>query len=95
VKATVDFAKDNRLLTWYLGGLNFQVEHHLFPRICHVHYPEISRIVEEICARRGIRYVAHKRLAGAISSHWRWLRRLGLPGSVSAGLGRSGPTNAR
>jgi len=88
VKATVDFAKDNRLLTWYLGGLNFQVEHHLFPRICHVHYPQISLIVEEICARRGIRYLAHKRFVGAISSHWRWLRRLGLPLSASAGLGR-------
>ena len=45
VQTTVDFARGNRLLTWYVGGLNFQIEHHLFPHICHVHYPRIAEIV--------------------------------------------------
>ncbi len=79
VQTTVDFARGNRLLTWYLGGLNFQIEHHLFPRICHVHYPRISVIVEATCAEYGIRYAAHEGIGGAVSSHWRWLRRMGRP----------------
>jgi linoleoyl-CoA desaturase len=77
VHTTVDFARTNRLLTWYLGGLNFQIEHHLFPRICHIHYPRISRIVEAGCAEYGLRYVAHEGVWTALSSHWRWLARMG------------------
>jgi linoleoyl-CoA desaturase len=77
VHTTVDFARGNRLLTWYLGGLNFQVEHHLFPKICHVHYPRISPIVQTVCAEFGVRYAAHDGFFAAVSSHWRWLRRMG------------------
>ncbi len=79
VQTTVDFAPRNRLLTWYLGGLNFQIEHHLFPKICHVHYPRLSLIVQGVCAEFGVRYAAHDRLLGAVCSHWRWLRRMGRP----------------
>jgi linoleoyl-CoA desaturase len=77
VSTTVNFAPGNRLLTWYLGGLNYQIEHHLFPKICHVHYPRISKIVAAVCAEFGIRYRAHEGLLGALSSHWRWLRQMG------------------
>ena len=77
VQTTVDFARGNRLLTWYLGGLNFQIEHHLFPRICHVHYPRIAGIVEAACVEFGVRYTAHRTLRAALRSHWRWLRRMG------------------
>lgn len=86
VQTTVDFARGNRLLTWYVGGLNFQVEHHLFPRICHVHYPRISRVVEEVCAAHGVRYAAHDGLFAAIRSHWRWLERMGRPVPVPAAV---------
>jgi linoleoyl-CoA desaturase len=79
VQATVDFARKSRLLTWYVGGLNFQIEHHLFPKICHVHYPRIAEIVEAVCAEFGIRYTAHDTLRDAVTSHWRFLRRMGLP----------------
>lgn len=78
VQTTVDFARGNRLLTWYVGGLNFQIEHHLFPRICHVHYPRISEIVQAVSGELGVRYTAHEGFLGALSSHWRWLRRMGL-----------------
>jgi len=77
VQTTVDFARENHFLTWYLGGLNFQIEHHLFPRICHVYYPAIAGIVEATCAEFGVRYSAHRTLRGALRSHWRWLRRMG------------------
>jgi linoleoyl-CoA desaturase len=84
VHTTVDFARDNRVLTWYLGGLNYQVEHHLFPKVCHLHYPQISGIVEEVCVQYGVRYVAHEHMRGALSSHWRWLRRMGAPAHLMA-----------
>jgi len=77
VETTVDFARENRFLAWYLGGLNFQIEHHLFPRVCHVHYPAIAGIVEATCGELGVRYAAQESLGGALRSHWRWLRRMG------------------
>jgi linoleoyl-CoA desaturase len=77
VETSVDFARDSRWLTWYLGGLNFQIEHHLFPKICHVHYPRIARIVEKTCADHGIEYRSHTTLFNALASHRRWLRQMG------------------
>jgi linoleoyl-CoA desaturase len=77
VESTVDFAPANRLLAWYLGGLNFQIEHHLFPRVCHVHYPALAPIVEDVCRNHGIRYGVHPTMRAALRSHWRWLRAMG------------------
>lgn len=78
VETTVDFARRNWLLTWYLGGLNFQVEHHLFPRICHIHYRSLSKLVEQTCEEFGVRYVAMESFLSGLKSHYRWLRRMGL-----------------
>jgi linoleoyl-CoA desaturase len=77
VETTVDFARRSRVLCWLLGGLNFQVEHHLFPRICHINYPALSKIVEEVCREFGVRYKAHATLWAGIKSHFRWLKRMG------------------
>jgi linoleoyl-CoA desaturase len=77
VESTVDFARDNNLLRWYLGGLNFQIEHHLFPRVSHMHYPAISRIVEETAQAYSVRYFAYDSMLDALTSHARWLRRMG------------------
>jgi linoleoyl-CoA desaturase len=77
VQTTVDFARRSRVLCWLLGGLNFQVEHHLFPGVCHIHYPALSRIVESTCQEFGVRYTVHESFLGGISSHYRWLRALG------------------
>jgi len=74
---TVDFGRDNRLLSWYIGGLNFQVEHHLFPGISHIHYPAISKIVEQTCADFEIPYAAQPTLWGGVRSHYRHLRAMG------------------
>jgi linoleoyl-CoA desaturase len=77
IETTVDFAPRNRLLTWYLGGLNFQVEHHLFSRVCHTHYPAMAGVVREVCDRHGVRHQSHDGLWSALASHTRWLRRMG------------------
>ena len=79
MKTTSDFGRSNPLLNWYVGGLNFQVEHHLFPRVCSVHYPQISPIVEEVATRHGIPFHSHDTLRAAIASHMRMLRQLGNP----------------
>jgi linoleoyl-CoA desaturase len=88
VHTTVDFAQGGSLLTWYLGGLNFQIEHHLLPKICHVHYPALSPIVQQACADFGVRYVTQERFLGAVASHWRWLRRMGRPAAAAGMVGR-------
>jgi linoleoyl-CoA desaturase len=79
VETAVDFARDNRFLTWYLGGLNFQIEHHLFPKTCHVHYPALSPIIEAACQQHGIAHRSHPTMRQAVASHVRWLRRMGRP----------------
>ncbi|MDA2919971.1 acyl-CoA desaturase [Desulfobacterota bacterium AH_259_B03_O07] len=76
IYTTVDFARGNKLLTWYLGGLNYQVEHHLHPKICHINYPEMSRIVEETCKEYGVPYSAHGGFLDGVRSHYNWLREL-------------------
>jgi len=85
MQTTVNFAPDNRVLSWLIGGLNFQVEHHLFPRISHVHYPMVARVVEATCREHGVPYLAHRTFAAGIASHYRLLRRLGAPTPVSMG----------
>lgn len=77
VGATANFATHNKLLFWLLGGLNFQIEHHLFPRISHVHYPVISRFVKEACAEYNIAYHEHSSMLKAFMSHLIFLRKLG------------------
>ena len=84
VRATVDFAPSNRLLGWYAGGLNFQIEHHLFPEVCHVHYPAIAPIVERTCREAGIPYRAAPTLRSAVAAHYRFLYALGRPVSAAA-----------
>jgi linoleoyl-CoA desaturase len=69
-------------LTWYVGGLNYQIEHHLFPRMCHIHYPHIAGIVQAVCAEFGVRYTVHRSLVAAVVSHGRWLRRMGRPAEL-------------
>jgi linoleoyl-CoA desaturase len=74
---TVDFARDSRWLTWYVGGLNFQAVHHVVPRVCHVHYRGLAPIFEQCCADHGVAYKFNPSLVGAIGSHLRWLKRMG------------------
>lgn len=74
---TANFAADNHLLSWYVGGLNYQIEHHLFPQICSIHYPAISEIVRETAREHGVPYHYNPTLRAAMRSHHRMLTRLG------------------
>jgi linoleoyl-CoA desaturase len=79
VETTADFARGSRVAAWLSGGLNFQIEHHLFPQISHVHYPALSTIVEQTCREFGVRYMAFRSFQAALMSHFRWLQRMGMP----------------
>ncbi|MGH7657791.1 MAG: fatty acid desaturase family protein [Gemmatimonadales bacterium] len=76
---TANFAPSNRLLGWYVGGLNYQVEHHLLPKVCSVHYPELSVIVRRIAQEHNLPYHSHVTLTSAVRSHARTLRFFGQP----------------
>ncbi|TAE47486.1 MAG: acyl-CoA desaturase [Cytophagales bacterium] len=84
LETTADFARKNSFLNWYLGGLNYQVEHHLFPNICHVHYSKISDIVKETAQEYGITYNEYPTFMGAFVSHIRVLKWLGKTEMVNA-----------
>ena len=77
IATTANFAPRSAVVTWLVGGLNFQIEHHLFPRVSHVHYPAIGRIVKQVCLERNIPYLEHPTLFAAIRAHVRHLRILG------------------
>ncbi|TAD97474.1 MAG: acyl-CoA desaturase [Bacteroidetes bacterium] len=77
LRTTCNFAPNSDFLNWYAGGLNFQVEHHLFPQICHVHYREISVIVEQTAKEFNLPYHSQKTFVGALSSHVNMLKKLG------------------
>jgi len=76
---TANFSPKSRFLTWYLGGLNYQVEHHLFPRVGHTHYPAISKIVQEVCAEFGVKHRTQPTLWNALAAHVGYLKSLGHP----------------
>src|SRR5690606_21124660 len=77
LKTTANFATNNKFISWYVGGLNFQVEHHLFPKISHVHYPAISKIVKKVCADFNVPYIEYKRMTTAIGSHFNFIKSMG------------------
>jgi linoleoyl-CoA desaturase len=77
VETTTNFAAHNPWVAWYLGGLNFQIEHHLFAHICHRHYPAISPIVAETCREFAIPYVSYPTVRVALAGHYRFLKTMG------------------
>lgn len=81
---TADFGRNNALLNFFCGGLNFQVEHHLYPRICHVHYKKISEIVKQTAANFNLRYNDNTSFTSAVRSHIRLLKALGRKEAIVA-----------
>ncbi len=77
IKTTTNFATQNKFVSWMLGGLNFQVEHHLFPRISHIHYPAISKIVKQTCREFNVPYSEFPTVRSAVWSHIVYLKKVG------------------
>lgn len=74
---TSNFGNKSRWFSWYVGGLNFQIEHHLFPNICHVHYKRISDIVRKTAHEFGLPYKTFNTFVEALHAHTRLLKTLG------------------
>lgn len=74
---TTNFGHKHKLFSWYIGGLNYQVEHHLFPNICHVHYKKIAKIVEQTAKEFDLPYKSKDTFIQALAAHTRLLRTLG------------------
>jgi linoleoyl-CoA desaturase len=79
LRTTSDFARNNLFLEYFVGGLNFQIEHHLFPHISHIHYRRIAPIVEKTAKEFGFTYNVKPSFHYALSSHIRRLKELGKP----------------
>lgn len=82
---TVNFSTKNRIMNWFSGGLNHQVEHHIFPHVSHVHYTKISKIVKETAKEFNLPYFEYETTRKAIMAHFRHLREMGMqPVKVTA-----------
>lgn len=77
LQTTANFSRKSRIMNWFIGGLNFQIEHHLFPNICHIHYRKISFIVEKTALEYGLEYNMKPTFVNALASHTRMLKSLG------------------
>ena len=87
VKTTANFAPRDKVISWFVGGLNYQVEHHLFPRVSHIHYPAISKIVHETCLKHNLPYNQYSTMSAAVASHFRMMKQLGKkPGGTDSQL---------
>lgn len=77
LESTSNYAPNNRLFSWFVGGINFQVEHHLFPNICHVHYRALSQIISETAKEYDVPYYSHSSFLSALKYHAKMLKSLG------------------
>ncbi len=77
IRTTANFAMGNKVISWFVGGLNYQIEHHLFPKVSHVHYPAISKIVMQNCAEYNLPYNKYDTMWEALGSHFRVMKFLG------------------
>lgn len=82
ILTTKNFANKSRWFSWYVGGLNFQIEHHLFPTICHVHYKNIAPIVKATAEEYGLPYYEEKTFAKALLEHAKSLKHFGVKPEV-------------
>jgi linoleoyl-CoA desaturase len=84
VEATVNFAPESQLITWFVAP-NHQIEHHPFPRVCRP-YSALAPIVAQVCREHQVRYFSHQTMSAAPRSHFRWLRALAPVGASSLTL---------
>lgn len=71
IATTADFAPNNKVLSWFVGGLNFQIEHHLFPKVSHIHYKGLSNEVQKVCKEFGRPYHLYPTFRSVLVSHYR------------------------
>ncbi|ALM49664.1 fatty acid desaturase [Flavobacterium psychrophilum] len=75
---TANFAPKNKIINWFTGGLNHQIEHHIFPNISHIHYGKIAEIVKQTAHEHNLPYHEFKTMRGAVVAHFKHLKELGM-----------------
>lgn len=83
LKTTSNFAMGSKTISWFVGGLNYQIEHHLFPKVSHVHYPALSKIVRAKCEEFHLPYNQYRTMSQALASHFRVMKQLGVKPSTA------------
>lgn len=83
MRTTANFCRKSFLATWLCGGLNMQVEHHLFPKTCHIHYPKISDIVKQTALEFNVPYIENHTFLGALKSHYAMLKKFGVEAQLA------------
>jgi len=89
LETTADFGRTSRIGTWLMGGINIHVIHHIYPQICHVHYPALTEILRETCIDHGIEYNENKTFTKALVKHYKILKHLSKPDAKVARVGKS------
>jgi linoleoyl-CoA desaturase len=74
---TANFSPRSKMIFWFVGGLNHQIEHHLFPHICHIHYKHVAPLVKETALEYGLPYYEQRTFMSALFEHARTLKQLG------------------
>lgn len=77
IMTTANFGTKNKVVGWLVGGLNFQIEHHLFPKVSHIHYPAISSIVKKVCQEYDLKYIEYRTVFQAVRAHYNFLKHMG------------------
>lgn len=77
LRTTANFAPRSKTAAFFCGGLNRQIEHHLFPKVCHIHYPAITDIVRQTAKEFELPYLENRTFLSALHSHYRILKRQG------------------
>ena len=77
IRTTANFATKNKILSFFIGGLNFQIEHHLFPKVNHVHYAKLQPYIKDACIEKNVKYIENDTFFSAFASHLRRLKKLG------------------
>ncbi len=73
---TANFSPKSRLASFLTGGLNLQIEHHLFPNICSIHYRNLSKIVRKTAKEFDFPYYEGS-FSYMVGSHFRFLKKMG------------------
>ena len=89
LETTADFSRHNRIGSWLMGGINIHVIHHIFPHVCHVHYPALTKILKEVCDEFGIEYQENPNLWVALKKHYQILKHLSFPDATVPRIGKS------
>jgi linoleoyl-CoA desaturase len=89
LETTADFSRHSKLGSWLMGGINIHVIHHIFPKVCHVHYGALTKILKKTCDDFGIEYQENPDFWTALKKHYLILKHLSFRNAIVPRVGKS------